>query len=371
VKPKLCFAIWSFGVGGAERVLIGLLKGIPRDAYDISVLCLKEKGVYAHEIEEAGIPVHSIGKTRKIDPAAFIRLVAFLRRERPDLLNTHLWTADLWGRIAGILTGVRRIVVTEHNVDLWKSRLRLAIDRALFARTDAVICVGEEVRDFYLRRVGVPAEKAVVIANGIELWRFAAASGGGAVRAAFGIGGQEFLFVCAARLHPQKAHPVLFEAVRLLLEQGAPPFRLLLVGDGTERPTLEDLAGRLGLRGEVLFLGARTDVPAILADADGFVLSSDYEGTSIAILEAMAATLPVVATDVGANRSVVRDGVAGLIVPPRDPSLLAAAMLRLIGDREAARAMGRRGREIVQAHYSTESATRATLELFDRLLRRP
>lgn len=367
-RPRLCFAIWSFGVGGAERMLIALLKAIPRDAYDLSVVTLKSKGVYAWELEEAGIPVHSLGKARKVDPTAFVRLVTFLRRERPDLLNTHLWTADLWGRLAAILCGVRRIVVTEHNVDVWKSRARRFIDRALFAFTDAAICVGDEVQEFYVREVGVPAEKTVVIPNAIDLSRFAGPSRPGTVRTACGLGAEEFLFACAARLHPQKAHPVLFEAVRLLRKQGAPPFRVLLVGDGPQRAALEELAGRLGLLSEVVFLGARTDVPQILADADAFALSSDYEGTSIAILEAMAASLPIVATDVGANRSVVGDGVAGLIVPPGDPAALAAAMMRLLTDPEAARAMGRRGREVVRARHSIESATRATLELFDRLL---
>jgi glycosyltransferase involved in cell wall biosynthesis len=349
-------------------MLIALLKAIPRDTYDISVVTLKAKGVYAWELEEAGIPVHCLGKAHKIDPTAFIRLLIFLRRERPDLLNTHLWTADFWGRLAAILCGVRRIVVTEQNVDVWKSRTRRLVDRALFVFTDAVICVGEEVQKFYVREVGVPAEKTVVIPNGIDLSRFAGHASPGTVRGKHGLGPEEFLFACAARLHPQKAHPVLFEAVRLLREQGAPAFRVLLVGDGPQRPALEELAGRLGVLREVVFLGARTDVPQILADADGFVLSSDYEGTSLAILEAMAASLPIVATDVGANSSVVGDGVAGFIVPPQEPGALADAMLRLLRDREAARAMGKRGREVVRARYSIESATRATLGLFDRLL---
>ncbi len=365
-KPRLCFAIWSFGVGGAERMLIGLLKAIPRDRYDVTVVTMKSKGVYACELEQAGIPVHCLGKAHKVDPVAFLRLVGFLRRARPDLLNTHLWTADLWGRLAGLLCGVRRIVVTEQNVDVWKSRARRLVDRALFAFTDAVICVGDEVRDFYVREVGVPADRTIVIPNAIDPSRLAVPPG--AVRAGSGIGSGEFVFVCAARLHPQKAHAVLLGAVRQLRDQSAPPFRVLLVGDGPQRGPLEELASRLGVRREIVFLGARTDVPQILAESDAFVLSSDYEGTSLAILEAMSAALPVVATDVGANRSVVEEGAAGLIVPPRDPAALATAMMRLLTDRVAAREMGRRGREVVRTRYSIESAAHATLALFDRLL---
>jgi glycosyltransferase involved in cell wall biosynthesis len=368
-KPRLCFAIWSFGVGGAERMLIGLLKAIPRDRYDVTVVTLKSKGVYAGEVEQLGIPVHCLGKAHALDPAALLRLVRFLRRARPDLLNTHLWTADLWARLAGLVCGVPRIVVTEQNVDLWKSRARRLADRALFAFTDAVICVGDEVRDFYVREIGVPAEKTVVIPNAIDVSRLAVVPGN--VRAQLGISAGEFVFACAARLHRQKAHAVLLGAVRQLRDEGAPPFCVLLVGDGPERAPLEELAVRLGVRPEVLFIGARTDVPQVLAESDAFVLSSDYEGTSLAILEAMAAGLPVVATDVGSNRSVVEEGEAGLIVPKRDPAALAAAMARLLGDREAAREMGRRGRAVVRARYGIEQAARATLELFDRLLLEP
>lgn len=327
--------------------------------------------MYGHELEEAGIPVHCVGKARRIDLGAFARTVRFLRAERPDLLNTHLWTADFWARIAGILAGVPVMVVTEHNVDRWKSPFRRAVDRLLFRFTTAAICVGGEVRDFYVQEVRLPPEKITVIPNAIDLRHFArAAAGGGRIRGECGVGDAEFLFVCAARLHPQKAHAVLLEAMSLLRERTASPCRLLLVGDGQERQPLEALTERLGLRREVLFLGPRTDVPAILRDADAFVLSSDYEGLSLAILEAMASSLPVVATDVGANSTVVENGRTGFIVPPRNPELLAGGMLRLVEDRALAAAMGRAGRAVVQERYSIELAARATAELFGRLLAR-
>ncbi len=371
-RKKLCFAIWSFGVGGAERILIDLVKGIPRERYDVRVVCLRERGVYAADLEEAGIPVFCTGKSRKFDPLAFVRLLAYLRRERPDLLNTHLWTADFWARIAGIITGVPAMVVTEHNIDGWKSGFRRSVDRLLFTCTSAAVCVGEEVRKFYVEEVGYPPDKVVVIQNGIDLRHFSREAGRGSrIREECGIGDAEFLFVCAARLTTQKAHAVLIEAMAQLRDRAPSPCRLLIVGDGPERGSIEALTDRHGLRPLVSFLGARTDVPAIFRAADAFVLSSDYEGLSIAILEAMAAELPVVATDVGANSTVVEEGRTGHIVPPRDPRLLADAMARLVGDRAAARQMGRAGGSVVRERYDIALTVRSTLDLFDRLTNLP
>jgi glycosyltransferase involved in cell wall biosynthesis len=364
-KPRLCFAIWSFNVGGAERLLIDLLKSIPRDRYELSVVCLREKGIFAHELEAAGISVLSIGKRRAFAPAALLRLYRHLRAWRPDVLNTHLWTADLWARLMGLLAGVRHIVVTEHNVDVWKSPLRRLIDRMLFNFTDLAICVGPEVRSFYVDQVGYAACKTVVIMNGIDVRRY----GHDAVRReTLGAASDDFLFVCAARLHPQKAIQVLIEAVRVLVDQRAASFRVLIVGDGSERPALEAMVRQSGLQERVLFLGTRQDVPQILAAADAFVLPSDYEGTSIAILEAMATALPVVATDVGANRVVLGDGDAGLVVPVRRPDLLAQGMLALMNDRPAAVEMGRRGRVIAGSTYGIAQTAIAVLERFDGLL---
>ena len=233
-----------------------LVQHIPRDLFDIKVICLTRKGVWAREIEERGIEVVSMGKKVGFDPWILPKLVAFLRREKPDLVNTHLWTADLWARLAAVIAGVPRIVVTEQNVDIWKRWYHKAIDRILFTWTDHLICVSEQVVEFYTTGFGVPKEKTAMIPNAIELASFDGGRPLKGLREEFGCAADEFLFVCAARLHPQKGHHDLMEAVRLLVAGGHRGFQLLVVGEGPLRTELERLRDAKGLKDWVRFLAS-------------------------------------------------------------------------------------------------------------------
>jgi glycosyltransferase involved in cell wall biosynthesis len=369
VKPKILFLIGSMGVGGAERFLKELVIRVPRGEFDVTLVCLWERGLWGRELEERAFRVLCLEKKLGLDFRLLPRLVGLMSRERPDIVNTHLWTADLWGRLAALLARVPWVVVTEQNVDVWKRWYHRLLDRLLFLGTDLVICVSEEVRAYYERELGVPARKIRVIPNAIDLGPFAAPPPEGRLREEVGAEPGEFLFVCAARLHPQKGHPVLFEAVARLVEEGRRGFKVLLAGDGSLRGDLEAKVASLGLASRVRFLGLRHDMPSVLLQADAFVLPSLYEGLPLAVLEAMAARLPVVATRVGGNSEAVEDGKTGLLVPPADAPALAEAMARLLGDRAAARAMGEAGRLRVEARYDIERITGLTLALFRQGLR--
>ena len=366
MRKKLMFIIWALDVGGAERLLVKLVQRIPLDRYEPVVVCLFWKGAWAPELEEKGIRVVSMGKRKGLDPTILFRLISQIRTESPDLVNTHLWTADLWGRMAAILAGVRRIVVTEQNVDVWKRWYHKAIDRVLFRRTNYVICVSDEVVKFYHSELGVPLGRIRMIPNAIDLGPFDEPAGNG-LRSEFGFG-REFLFVCAARLHEQKAHEVLIEAAGELRGRGVDGFRVLLVGEGPRRRELEAAVAARKLSGLVSFLGVRQDIPEILAQADAFVLSSDYEGMPLAILEAMAARRPVVATAVGGVPQLVTNGQTGRLVPPRQPTALADAMEALVREPGRAREMGAAGRRVIEQHYEIGSIARTTLALFDECL---
>ena len=359
-RRKLLFFIWALEVGGAERFLVRLVPRIPRDRFDVAVICLTRKGVWAGELEARGIEVRSLDKRVGLDLGILFRLMGLLRREQPDLVNTHLWTADVWARLAAILAGVPRIVVTEQNVDLWKRWYHRWIDRLLFLWTDRVVCVSVQVRAFY-RRLGVPDAKLHVIPNAIDLAPFDTPHPPPQDAA-------PFVFTCAARLHPQKAHGVLLDAVALLVGGGERHFKVRLAGEGPLGPELAARVRTAGLDPWVEFLGVRQDVPELFRASDAFVLPSLYEGLPLAVLEAMAAWLPVVATRVGGIPDLIEDGTHGLLVPPGDACALADAMGRLLRDRSAARAMGAAARVRAAREYDIDAVAARTVALFEECL---
>jgi glycosyltransferase involved in cell wall biosynthesis len=366
VKPKILFLIGSLEVGGAERFLKELVRRIPRDRFEAKVVCIATEGPWGRELRAEGFDVVVLNKRLGFDPVLPLRLTALVRGERPAIVNTHLWTADLWGRMAAIAGRVPRIVVTEQTVDLWKRWPHRLIDRLLVPFTDHVICVCPEVASFYARR-GVPAAKLHIIPNAIDIAPYDRPPQSG-LRLEVGGGAGEFLFICAARLHPQKAHTVLLHATDQLARAGGSSFKLLLVGDGPLRKELEQQVRGTRLEKRVCFLGLRHDVPDILLQANALVLSSRYEGLPLAILEAMAARLPVVATRVGGNATLVEDGLTGWLVPPDDPRALAEAMARLLRDPIRARRMGEEGRRRVERDYRIESAAAQTVAFFEACL---
>lgn len=363
--PKVLFFIWALEVGGAERLLARLVQHIPSGRFRAKVVCLSRRGVWAEEVEAAGVPVICARKRTGFDPMILFRLVALIRHEKPDLVNTHLWTADVWARMAAVLARVP-VVVTEQNVDVWKRWYHRIIDRLLFRGTKVVICVSNAVAEFYRTRIGVPAGKLRVIPNAIDLRTFK--SGDGRLREEAGVEPGAYLFVCAARLHPQKGHSVLLDAVRQLVDADVGPFAVLLAGSGPLRGEIEARVRERRLAHHVRLLGLRDDMPSLFLQCDAFVLASLYEGLPLAILEAMAAGLPIVATTVGGVGEVVEHRRHGLLVPPGDAHALAAAMAELIRNPAQGRAMGQAARAIVQRDYSIDVIAERTMAVFDACL---
>lgn len=365
MKKKIIFITWSLEVGGSERLLVKLVQNIPKDYYEVKVVCVTRKGVWAQELESNGIEVVSMDKKVGLDLKVLFRLRSYLAKEKPDIVNTSIWTADLWGRCAAILAGVDNIIVTEQNVDVWKKWYHKVIDRFLFRWTRYVICVSGDVLNFYHNNFGLSFAKLRMIPNAIDLKLFDINEKYSGLRNSLNLPNDAFLFVCPARLHPQKAHQVLINAAKILIVQGHTRFHILLVGDGERREELCQLVASEGLSQQVHFLGLRQDIPEILLQCDAFLLSSDYEGLSLAILEGMAARLPIIATDVGGNSQLVQNGINGYLSPPQDPGQLAVSMLKVIVDPDTARIFGLVGREIVEESYSIVKITDLTLKLFE------
>jgi glycosyltransferase involved in cell wall biosynthesis len=314
------------------------------------------------------------------DLRALATLVRILRRDRPAIVHTHAAKGGTLGRVATVLAFPRRsrrpvVVHTYHGHSLsgyFSSRatsVYRAIERALARMSDALVCVSEEVRDDLVGFGVAPPERFVVVPLGLELSPFLddadRAGRRAAVRQQWGVGPEEQLVTLVARLVPIKRVDRFLRAAIAL--DGRPGTRFAVVGDGELRDRLHADGGRqLGDR--LVWAGFRRDMPDVCVASDVVVLCSDNEGTPVSLIEAQAAAVPVVGTDVGGVRAVVRDGETGRIVPASDEAALAAAVRELLDDPAAAARMGAAGREHVRARFAMERLVADLDALYRRLL---
>jgi glycosyltransferase involved in cell wall biosynthesis len=369
-KIRIAFVASTFVVGGAERVTSSLVFRLPRDRFETKWFFLRGAGELGRELLRAGQPGLERVERGRLDPLVGLRLAAHFRRWRPDVvfcMDHH--NAMLWGRVAGVLAGASACVVASHSTGLFGKRRSMRwSDRWLMEFTHRVVALSR-THARYLRDVeGVAAGKIAVIENGVDIDVFCAGDRRGA-RAELGIGDGVPVVLMVAALRPEKAHDALIEAAALLWGRGRCPL-FLVAGDGARRGELEALARERGVDGVVRFLGARDDVARLLHAADVLVLPSHpvVETLPLAVLEAMAAGVPVVASRVGSVPELVDDGVNGILIAPADPVELARAIGYIVDNPDAAAAMARSARERVVARYSLDRMARSYQRLFEDLV---
>ena len=348
---RITHVVENLNRGGLERVVIDLAETQVRLGYDCQVVCLFERGTLAEEMEARGVRVHACGKRRGIDLRAVARMRHLLRTHHSDVVHTHNAAAHYYAALASL--GLhQRLVNTRHGMGMLASANRREWLYGLaLRRTAAVVTVCEAARRDVERAGTLPAGKLVAIPNGIDVSRFEATDEREREKlvSALGLPPRTRLIGTVGRLNWAKNHAGLARAF-IELRRDMPDCALVIVGDGALRDELAAIAASSG--GRVLPLGDRGDIPALLRGFDVFAMSSLTEGYSIALLEACAAGLPIVATDVGGNAEIVRDGINGRIVPPNDDGALAGALRDLLADPAGALAMGRAGREWVQTEGS-------------------
>jgi len=353
--------------GGLERVVLDLVKLQQQQGHHCQVVCLFERGTLAHELDAAGIPVHACGKRRGFDLRALSRVRRLIRAHRTDVLHSHNAVAHYLGVLASLGLGVGKLINTRHGMggmQRWNRAEMLY--RASLARTDAVAMVCEAACNGAIEHGLVPRRKLRVVPNGLRVQEFATASPAARerLRQALGLSPQTRLVGTVGRLNWAKDQASLIRAFRRVHGQ-QPDSALLLIGDGRLRPELEACVRDEGLAGAVHFLGDRSDVRELLQGLDVFVLSSVSEGYSMALLEASATALPIVATDVGGNREIVQHGVTGRIVPARDADALAQAILDLLRDPQRAASCGAAARAMMETRGSLEAMAARYAALYE------
>lgn len=338
--------------GGLERMAIDLVLAQRAAGHAVRMVCLFQPGALAGELTDAGIEVVACGKRGGLDLAALRGLRAQLaprgdRGDRgPRILHTHNANAHYHAVLAAVGLPRARTINTRHGMGVARPRSRLEwLYRQAMRRTDVVAAVCEAARERFASQGVRPREALLAVPNGIRIERFEAANAAAraALRTQLALPDGTPLIGTVGRLNPVKDQAGLLRAFAEV-HAARPDAVLVLVGDGALRAELEAQAAALGLATAVRFLGDRNDVRALLPGFDVFVLSSLSEGYSMALLEAAASALPIVATDVGGNREIVADGVNGLIVPSADAGALASALAALVADRARAVALGAQGR---------------------------
>lgn len=354
-------------VGGGQQHVLALAERLTARGLKVAVAC-EAQGYLVDMLRHARIPHHSVRLTESPSARGVLGLAAVLRASGAQLVHTHGGTAGFYGRLAARWVGGQRTVHTYHGIhylhdkSLRKRYLHRAIDRTLLRWTDEVICVAKSDRDLALKeRLALPDHVSVVY-NGIDIARFekAQADDGRTAQPS-----REFIVGTVGRLHEQKGHTVLLQAASFI--RGAcPQVRFRIIGDGPLRESLEGQARALGLNGIVEFVGARDDVPEQLRHFDLFVLPSLWEGMPYVVLEAMAAGVPIVATDVDGVREIITSDGEGVLVSPGNGRALGAAVIDLVGNDARRAELGARGAQVVRERFSLESMIDQTVSVYLR-----
>ncbi len=354
---RITHVVENLNRGGLERVVIDLALAQKAAGHDCRVVCLYEEGLLAGELRAEGIAVDACGKGTGFDVAALRRMRALFRAHGSEILHSHNIIAHAYAALASRGIGVRRFLNTRHGRGVAPpGRMRLALYSIAMRWTDRVVAVCEAARRNLAEHDRVPAAKLAVVPNGIHVERFVAASSSAhrTVADLLGVGSGIEIIGFVGRLNWAKDLPTLIRAFAMLRRRGREA-ALALIGDGSLREELERLAADEGVGDRVVFLGDRSDVRNLLPGFDVFAMSSVSEGYSIALLEASASALPIVATDVGGNAEIVSDGVSGRIVKPGDPALFADALEDVLADPARARAMGEAAIAWVRREGSVET----------------
>jgi len=368
---RILFLSTTMGMGGADQQLLTLAEGLRAHGHEVMIVSMTPLGPMGLEAREMGIATESLRIKRGVpDPRGLIRLARLVRAWRPDVLHSHMVHANLLARAVKLLAPVPALVSTIHSI-YDGGRLRMAAYRLTNGLVDQMTIVSQTAADRFIAERIIPARLLMVVPNSVDTDRFRDVPAGTreSLRRELGLGAR-FAWLAVGRFEVAKDYPNMLRAFAQVRERH-PDVLLLLVGRGSLQPETEALTQELVSAGNVRFLGVRRDVPALLSAADGYLMSSAWEGMPIVLLEAAAAGLPIVATRVGGNPEVVLDEETGFLVPPRNSDALAGAMLRLMRLPESERRrLGGRGNKQDNAHYGVSRAVERWEELYRQVLAR-
>lgn len=370
-RQKILHIVEDLKIGGLEKVLASIVLSLDKNRYDVQVWCLSAGGDVADELMEKGITVRILGKRSYYNPWQVLMLAYLFRRERFQIIHTHGYFASTFGRLAAILTNVPIIITHVHSTYYEYSRRNLMIERILSFFTDCIVCISGAVQKFVVKNEHIRAERTRVIYNAIEFQSNGLSiEDKGNKRTSLGISSRDVVVIIVASLTANKGHHVLLQAFEKV-HRNHPLLKLIIVGEGPLRMRLQEDTNASGIASAVIFTGLRKDVLELLGMSNIFVLPSvTREGLGIALIEAMAMSLPVIGSDIGGIPEVIENYVSGFLVQPGNVDQLAHAIETLVSDPELRERMGLQGRKIYEEKFTMPRMIRQIETLYDHFLER-
>jgi len=372
ISGRVLILVTTLTFGGAETQVVRLATELKARGWAVAMVCLVAPVAYVQQLNKAGIDVHSLDMPRGVpDFRAVFRLRSLIRRLQPDILHCHMFHANLLGRIVRLFCRIPTVICTAHNLretsekggPTWHKELLYRLTDCLADKT-TIIC--KAAFDRYVRVCAVPVKKLQMIPNGVDTEMFSPSEERRrAARMSLGLE-SSFVWLAVGRLVKQKDYPNLFRALQQLRRDD---YILLIAGNGPLEGELKAECTQRGLNGRVRFAGAREDIVDLYNAADAFVMSSEFEGLSAALLEASAMGLPSVVTNVGGNSEIVADDVTGYLVQPGNSDQLAVAMKTLMdASPERRQILCSAARQFCCENYGFESIADRWIDLYSHYL---
>jgi glycosyltransferase involved in cell wall biosynthesis len=350
-------------LGGAEMFVCLAAPRLRAIGWDLRLITLSKGGELLDQLRSQSVPVIEL-EIDRLNIRDGVRLMQILHQDKPRLLHTHLYHAGIAGRLLGSLAGIRTIVVHQQGPEQRRSNGRTWLDRHTSGLVDRYLVTCESVKMILHQREHIPIEKIAIIPNGIDIGAFQQTY---KRPAAWPVTPQVPIIGAVGRLSPEKGHHLFIDALSILRQQGC-PFHAIVIGEGDSRDELTQKTKHLQLDEHISWVGKQTNVQEWLPFMDVFVLPSHWEGISLALLEAMAAGLPVVATHVGGNPDVVVNGSTGFLTQPSDPVQLAEAIRKLIESPILRQAMGQMGKSRCQEHFHIDVIVNRLNSFYQQIL---
>lgn len=337
-------------LGGVESFIRIAAPRMRKLGWDIHVIALLSGGILLDQLRTEAVPVIELGLNQKYNFFRIIKLLEIWKNDRPRLLHTHLYHAGIVGRFAGKILGIQPIIVQQAGPELNRSRLRTGLDRTTSFLVNQYVTTCAAVKKILETREHIANDKIVVIPNGIIVNQLSQSP----IRPRdWPVNASSPVMGVVGRLSPEKGHYLFLDALSILSQQRK-PFHAVIIGDGPLKEELLQETRILHLEDCVSWVGPQTNIQDWLPFFDLFILPSHWEGISLALLEAMAAGLPVIATSVGGNPEVVVHRQTGLLVPPTNPQLLAQSIVTLIENPSLRQSMGLAGRIRCQQNFDID-----------------